>query len=186
MAGCQTPFTPKTHRHLFYLYSLLLLHTGNWTDGAHSLLRCSLSTHSTADTTQPRHTQQPLYPSDATASIHPASDPHNHHPQPIISCPAPPLSEQGIAQLRHSARRASLLLNPPGSFPPAWLEGEGGEHQGQQHNQQQHYSQQQLSCPILLVRRQYGAALSGWSLVLPAGWVMPFWSALSFTGESCL
>lgn len=41
------------------------------------------------------------------------------------------------------------------------------------------------SCPVLLVRRSY-SDVGGWSLILPAGWVMPFWLALAYAGEAWL
>lgn len=41
-----------------------------------------------------------------------------------------------------------------------------------------------VGCPLLLVRQSaVGSAGAGWSLLLPAGWVMPFWMALTHTGE---
>jgi len=40
-----------------------------------------------------------------------------------------------------------------------------------------------VRCPLLAVRRVLrGAATGGWSLVLPARWVMPVWQALVFAG----
>ena len=41
-----------------------------------------------------------------------------------------------------------------------------------------------VGCPLLLIRRAAAAAAaaSGWSLLLPAGWVMPFWEALTHAG----
>lgn len=40
------------------------------------------------------------------------------------------------------------------------------------------------SCPMLLVRRRlHGMAFGGWSIVLPASWVMPIWLALVFAGS---
>jgi hypothetical protein len=49
-----------------------------------------------------------------------------------------------------------------------------------------------LVCPVLLVRQYHGGAgssgssssgsTSGWSLLLPAGWVLPFWQALTHAG----
>ena len=40
-----------------------------------------------------------------------------------------------------------------------------------------------VRCPLLAVRRRLrGAAAEGWSLVLPARWVMPVWQALTFAG----
>lgn len=44
-------------------------------------------------------------------------------------------------------------------------------------------------CRLLLVRHAAGVAsagrgsTAGWSLLLPAGWVMPFWQALTHAGE---
>ena len=40
-----------------------------------------------------------------------------------------------------------------------------------------------MRCPLLAVRRRLrGPAAGGWSLVLPARWVMPVWQALAFAG----
>jgi hypothetical protein len=40
-----------------------------------------------------------------------------------------------------------------------------------------------IGCPLLLVRQApSGAAAAGWSLLLPSGWVMPFWLALTHAG----
>ncbi len=40
-----------------------------------------------------------------------------------------------------------------------------------------------VRCPLLAVRRVLrGAGAGGWSLVLPARWVMPVWQALVFAG----
>lgn len=40
-----------------------------------------------------------------------------------------------------------------------------------------------LSCPVLLVRRYWGSCKTpGWSLLVPAGWVGPFWQAITFAG----
>ena len=40
-----------------------------------------------------------------------------------------------------------------------------------------------VRCSLLAVRRVLrGAAAGGWSLVLPARWVMPVWQALVFAG----
>lgn len=40
-----------------------------------------------------------------------------------------------------------------------------------------------IGCPLLLVRQAPGgSAAAGWSLLLPAGWVMPFWMALTYAG----
>jgi hypothetical protein len=39
-------------------------------------------------------------------------------------------------------------------------------------------------CPLLLVRQcAVGCVGPGWSLLLPAGWVMPYWLALTHAGE---
>ena len=40
-----------------------------------------------------------------------------------------------------------------------------------------------MHCSLLAVRRRLrGPAAGGWSLVLPARWVMPVWQALTFAG----
>lgn len=40
-----------------------------------------------------------------------------------------------------------------------------------------------VKCPLMLVR-QYMGSIPGWSLLLPAGWVMPFWQALAYQGKA--
>ena len=108
---------------------------------------------------------------------------HNRHASSdaaSTSAPVPvtgPLSCQQVSELRSGARKAALALGPlPSSLDLA----------------RPSTSSQPAtpSFPLLLVRRSYapaerrghGALASGWSLILPAGWVMPVWSALAFKG----
>ena len=145
------------------------------------MLHCSLDASASRSTEDSAAPQTPILPPGPTTL--PSRNSTCSPPPAATHPPAPPLSEQGISQLRHHARRSSLLLSTPGSLLQQWqCEGAGQQRQQPQQQQQQQQQQAQLSCPVLLVRRHYRASLVGWSLVLPAGWVMPFWNALSFTG----
>ncbi len=85
-----------------------------------------------------------------------------------------PLREADMAVLRQQARRAALHLPHTSEYyllpprPPAEV---AATHSGVA-----------LHCPVLLIRRQYGHT-PGWSLIVPSGWVMPFWLALACAGE---
>ncbi|GIL73796.1 hypothetical protein Vretimale_5343 [Volvox reticuliferus] len=112
----------------------------------------------------------------------------------------PPLEQSKVASIRHAARKRLLraglgldlrhmdvaAMGCGGSQLAAKLEetsrggdGSGGGCAG-------------VSFPVLLIRRPEGrtgrpeghghCSVGGWSLVLPARWVMPVWTALAFTG----
>ena len=70
-----------------------------------------------------------------------------------------------VGTVRSTLRRQALGLNPPDSRQLEVPDGAA------------------VRCPLLAVRRRLrGAAAEGWSLVLPAQWVMPVWQALTFAG----
>ena len=85
---------------------------------------------------------------------------------------------QGSHQQQHHAGRGlsspdhQLQQRQPASCPPP-----------SEQQQQQQQQEGSAACPVLLVHRAWGAGLAGWSVVLPQGWVRPFWQALAFTGE---
>jgi hypothetical protein len=96
---------------------------------------------------------------------------------------AQPLGEAQVAALRGGCRRAAVGL--PVSSPQfrasagvAVIPAAGGGPGSQPGT----HAPQPLTCPVLLIKAEHAPGMSGWSLILPAGWVMPFWSALSMAG----
>ncbi len=81
----------------------------------------------------------------------------------------PPAPQAALGERRRRARHAAMLL------PPARGEGAAAAAAAAACAADR--------CPVLLVR-SYVGQLPGWSLVLPAGWVMPFWTALIHAGQS--
>jgi len=170
------------------MWHTLSIPSGDWTDGAHSMLHhtppCCPTPHGTTiPSLQHRRSSSATTTTDACKLQQ--QQQQQQHPAarigavPSAAAPLPsPLSDAGISRLRHHARRAALLLEPHAA---------GGGQQGMDVDggaEQQGAGQGGggLQCPVLLVRRRYGKALAGWSVIVPAGWATPFWTALSFTG----
>ena len=110
----------------------------------------------------------------------------------------PPLAEAQVGAARAAARRR-LLDAGLGLLACGHGGGAGGGNGG---GGSLAADAAATSCPVLLIKRcAYGAAAvaggaaaaaaaaaadaeAGWSVVLPARWVMPFWQALVYQGES--
>lgn len=88
--------------------------------------------------------------------------------------PLPPLPEAAVSSLRATLRQ-QLALGQQRDTAAAPL-----------NNYQQRLDTAQCStrCPALFLRSSQNmpSAAAGWSVILPPGWVMPFWMALVFQG----
>ncbi|PRW59356.1 DEAD box RNA helicase isoform B [Chlorella sorokiniana] len=112
-----------------------------------------------------------------------ADEPQQLDMQRLLQAPLP-LSESELSRRRQQLRQHMLQLEPS-SGSSGWS-GQDGDAQGRQPQQQgqQEELEQRGYCPAVLVRHDGPEAetLPGWSLIVPASWVPPFWLAAAFAG----
>ncbi len=105
----------------------------------------------------------------STTTPHRPTPTHTGHDQgpPTNTLPLPH-DPAAVASMRRAARRAALCL--PRSEPT-----------GVSAALQEPVQAASDTCPVLLVHRRH-EDMPVWSLIVPRGWVMPFWLKLMHTG----
>ncbi|GFR41548.1 hypothetical protein Agub_g2262, partial [Astrephomene gubernaculifera] len=144
---------------------------GDWTAGASALWR----------------THEPERPTSSSSGL----DRSSVCPMPV----PPPMSQSAIDDIRRAVRRQVLRAGMGLA-----LQAQGGVPEASRTTQAQGHVTHgsAASFPVLLIRRSAGLRSAsvagsqsaaterheavGWSMVLPARWVMPVWLALTFTG----
>eukprot|EP00798_Chlamydomonas_sp_ICE-L_P017865 gene17865-24256_t len=146
----------------------------DWTDGARDLL---LTASPSSASYKPSAEGPPPLTGSSVAPPNRAGC-----PPPLTGC-APPLSTQVLGELRQKEKHEQLLQH--GSFrkpaeastsrmdidsvPGVGLASGGTPASG-------------TTFPVLLVRRRMSDNVSGWSIIVPHGWVMPVWIGLAMCG----
>lgn len=144
---------------------------GDWTRAARPLLHCAAPS-------------QPSTPPDSGSE----------GVAPSVPLLPYPMREASMAALRQQVRLAALhlphspvqLLAAVTPAPQPGAQGAGSSSSGPP-APSTNCAESATHCPLLLVRQQYGST-PGWSLIMPSGWVMPFWRALAHSGKlrSCV
>ena len=99
---------------------------------------------------------------NTSESIHANNNLFDSTPHPL------PISEANISQIRQDARRRTVL---GGDFYPASAFSLPVRNQSETSS---------VSCTAVFIRQS--CRFSGWSILLPPGWVAPVWQALVFSG----
>lgn len=80
-----------------------------------------------------------------------------------------PISEASVSQIRQAARQHVVQGETPETIAAAVRDSEAFSRQGVA-----------MSCSAVFIRQR--CRFSGWSIILPPGWVAPIWNALVFSG----